>query len=133
MKTEEKIQPRKKAQQFRSKETVKAIIQAATYILQDEGVKGFNTNKIAKKAGVSIGSLYQYFPNKDSISSMLFENFFETQIEIVTRNIMQVKKWSQLEEKIFDLVKELSDYRLSDQMINRPLALEISNSLFNKL
>jgi AcrR family transcriptional regulator len=133
MKTEEKIQPRKNAQQFRSKETVKAIIQAATYILQDEGVKGFNTNKIAKKAGVSIGSLYQYFPNKDSISSMLFENFFETQIEIVTKNIMQVKKWSQLEEKIYDLVKELSDYRLSDQMINRPLALEISNSLFNKL
>jgi AcrR family transcriptional regulator len=133
MNSKEKIKPRKKAQQFRSRETVKAIVQAASYILLSEGVKGFNTNNIAKRAGVSIGSLYQYFPNKDSISSMLFENFFSDQIEIVTRNISLIKSWEDLEPKILDIVKEIYEYRLSDKMINRQLALEISNGLFNQL
>lgn len=133
MKATEKIQPRKKAQQIRSRETVKAIVQAASYILLNEGVKGFNTNNIAKRAGVSIGSLYQYFPNKDSISSMLFENFFSEQIEIVTRNIEEVKSWDQLEQSLFEIVSEIYNYRKSDKMINRPLALEISSGLFNRL
>jgi len=133
MKSSEKVKPRKTAQQFRSKETVKAIVQAASYILLSEGVKGFNTNNIAKRAGVSIGSLYQYFPNKDSISSMLFENFFSDQIEIVTRNISLVDSWEDLEYRISEIVKEIYEYRLSDKMINRQLALEISNGLFNQL
>jgi AcrR family transcriptional regulator len=129
----EKIQPRKSAQQSRSKETVKAIVQAAAEVLLNEGVKGFNTNNIAVRAGVSIGSLYQYFPNKDSISSMLFENFFNDQMNIVTTNINDVKSWDQLESCIFQIVKELYEYRLSDKMLNRQLALEISNGLFNQL
>lgn len=133
MNNKDKIKPRKEAQQFRSRETVKAIVQAASYILLSEGVKGFNTNNIAKRAGVSIGSLYQYFPNKDSISSMLFENFFSDQIDIVTRNISRVASWEDLELRVLDIVKEIYEYRLSDKMINRQLALEISNGLFNQL
>lgn len=133
MNTIEKVQPRKKAQQFRSKETVRAIVQAASKILVEEGVKGFNTNNIAKRAGVSIGSLYQYFPNKDSISSLLFEEFFADQIAISVKHIELATSWDTLEEKIYDAIKEIYNYRLSDKIINRQVALQISNGLFNQL
>lgn len=133
MNTIEKVQPRKKAQQFRSKETVRAIVQAASKILVEEGVKGFNTNNIAKRAGVSIGSLYQYFPNKDSISSLLFEEFFADQIAISVKHIELAANWDALEEKIYDAIKEIYNYRLSDKIINRQVALQISNGLFNQL
>ncbi|WP_342588819.1 TetR/AcrR family transcriptional regulator [Rhizobium anhuiense] len=58
---------RKVPRQARSRVTVETIIQAATRILSDEGWAGFTTNKVAALAGVSIGSLYQYFPDKLSL------------------------------------------------------------------
>lgn len=47
--------------------TEAAVLDAAAQILEDEGEAAFNTNRIAERAGVSIGSLYQYFPNKQAI------------------------------------------------------------------
>lgn len=57
----------KKPQQSRSKHTVEAIFGAVTHILNKDGVNHLTTNKIAEVAGVSVGSLYQYFKNKESI------------------------------------------------------------------
>lgn len=51
--------------------TVEAILQAAAHILEEEGFEGYTTNAIAARAGVSIGSLYQYFPNKDAVTAAL--------------------------------------------------------------
>jgi AcrR family transcriptional regulator len=59
----------------RSRETVDVILEASAHILESDGLRGFNTNAIAAKAGVSIGSLYQYFPNKDSIVLALIGRF----------------------------------------------------------
>jgi AcrR family transcriptional regulator len=59
--------PRKTPSQRRAKETVDAILQAAAYILIKDGWEEFNTNRVAERAGVNIASLYQYFPNKESI------------------------------------------------------------------
>lgn len=58
---------RKEPRQARSRATVEAILQAGARILSDEGWAGFTTNKVATLAGVSIGSLYQYFPDKLSL------------------------------------------------------------------
>jgi len=63
--------PRRRPQQQRSKATVEAILQAATYILIDGGWEALTTNAVAERAGVNISSLYQYFPNKESIVSEL--------------------------------------------------------------
>ena len=49
------------------------IVEAAARILERHGFEGFNTNAVAKKAGVSIGSLYQYFPSKDALLSALIQ------------------------------------------------------------
>ena len=62
-----KVLPRKHPKQERASATVDAILQAATYILIRDGWEGLDTNKIAKRAGVNIASLYQYFPNKQAI------------------------------------------------------------------
>ena len=59
--------PRKVPAQARSRATVDAIIQAATYILTEAGWEGLTTNAIAERAGVNIGSLYQFFPNKEAV------------------------------------------------------------------
>lgn len=58
---------RKQPTQARSRMTVGAIVEAATRILSDLGWAGFTTNKVADAAGVSIGSYYQYFPDKHSL------------------------------------------------------------------
>ncbi|MCP4209200.1 MAG: TetR/AcrR family transcriptional regulator [Shimia sp.] len=59
--------PRKKPRQARAQATVDAILQASAHILVGQGFEGFNTNAVAERAGVSVGSLYQYFPNKEAI------------------------------------------------------------------
>jgi AcrR family transcriptional regulator len=59
--------PRKRPQQDRSRATVEAILDAAARILVRNGYNALTTNFVAEKAGVSIGSLYQYFPNKESL------------------------------------------------------------------
>ena len=62
-----RISPRKQPQQTRSAELVSAILEAAVQVLAKEGAQRFTTARVAEKAGVSIGSLYQYFPNKAAI------------------------------------------------------------------
>ena len=57
----------RKPKQGRSKATVAAILEAGARILAERGWAGFNTNVIAERAGVSIGSLYEYFPNKQAL------------------------------------------------------------------
>ena len=65
------LKPRKTPRQQRAAETVAAIIEAAAQVLETGGFEGFNTNAIARRAGVSIGSLYQYFPGKDALTIAL--------------------------------------------------------------
>jgi AcrR family transcriptional regulator len=61
------LNPRRRPRQERSRETVEAILEAAAQVFERHGYAAGTTNRIAERAGVSIGSLYQYFPNKDAI------------------------------------------------------------------
>jgi AcrR family transcriptional regulator len=58
---------------LRSAQTVEAILEGAARILERRGLEGYTTNDIAAHAGVSIGSLYQYFPSKDAITLSLIQ------------------------------------------------------------
>jgi AcrR family transcriptional regulator len=64
---------RRKPTQARAKLTVDAILDAVLRLLKREGHKAMTTNRIAEAAGVSIGSVYQYFPNKRAIFISLHE------------------------------------------------------------
>lgn len=61
------VSSRKQPQQARSNELVAAILDAAVQVLAKEGAERFTTARVAERAGVSVGSLYQYFPNKAAI------------------------------------------------------------------
>ena len=61
------ISSRKQPQQARSTELVAVILEAAVQVLTKEGAQRFTTARVAEKAGVSVGSVYQYFPNKAAI------------------------------------------------------------------
>src|ERR1700712_2912157 len=61
------ISSRKEPRQTRSTGLVADILEAATRVLAEEGARRFTTARVAERAGVSVGSLYQYFPNKDAI------------------------------------------------------------------
>ncbi|TIW20145.1 MAG: TetR/AcrR family transcriptional regulator [Mesorhizobium sp.] len=61
------ISTRKQPKQARAAELVAAILQAAAQVLASEGAQRFTTTRVAEKAGVSVGSLYQYFPNKAAL------------------------------------------------------------------
>ena len=72
-KARQRLKPRKQPLQARAAETVAAIVEAAARILERHGIQGYTTNAVAERAGVSIGSLYQYFPNKDALTAALIE------------------------------------------------------------
>lgn len=61
------ILARKQPKQARSSQLVADVLEAAIRVLQSEGARRFTMARVAEKAGVSVGSLYQYFPNKESI------------------------------------------------------------------
>lgn len=65
--------PRRQAKQERARETVEAVIEAAARVLLREGYARATTNRIAGAAGVSVGSLYQYFADKDEIFERLLQ------------------------------------------------------------
>lgn len=85
MKNKTELKLRKTPIQRRSQDLNEYILQAATRVLQKFGAEGFTTNKVAEAAGISIGSFYQYYPNKESLLFNL--HGIETQ-----------KTWEKIEE-----------------------------------
>jgi len=61
--------------QARSRGTVAAILEATSQVLRREGLEGCTTTKIAERAGVSVGTLYQYFPNKNWVQFFVGTEF----------------------------------------------------------
>jgi AcrR family transcriptional regulator len=77
--------PRKAASQERSRSTVDALLEATARVLLNEGYDRASTNRIAEVAGVSIGSLYQYFPSKEALVAGVIDRHTQ-QVSQVTRN-----------------------------------------------
>lgn len=82
--------PRKHASQARSRATVDALVEATARILVSEGYDLANTNRIAEKAGVSIGSLYQYFPGKDALVAAVIDRHKEEVMRVVRSALAEV-------------------------------------------
>lgn len=81
------IEPRKKPRQARAAATVEAILEAAAHILEQEGLGSLNTNHIAERAGVSVGSLYQYFPTKQAILTEIIRRKRKRLVGGITRSL----------------------------------------------
>lgn len=87
-----RISTRKLPKQARSTELVTAILQAATQVLAKEGAHHFTTARVAEKAGVSVGSLYQYFPNKAAILFRLQSDEWRQTTDLLRDILEDVRK-----------------------------------------
>ncbi|AXK61665.1 MULTISPECIES: TetR/AcrR family transcriptional regulator [Burkholderia] len=83
--------PRKHASQQRSRATVDALVEATARILVKEGFDKASTNRIADKAGVSIGSLYQYFPGKEALVAAVGERHRRELMDTVRAALAEVE------------------------------------------
>ena len=82
--------PRKSASQARSRATVDALIEATARILVHDGFEKTSTNRIAEVAGVSVGSLYQYFPSKEALVAAVIDRHNEEIMGIVRMALIEV-------------------------------------------
>jgi AcrR family transcriptional regulator len=90
------IASRKKPKQARSADLVAAILEAALQVLAKEGAQRFTTTRVAEKAGVSVGSVYQYFPNKAAILFRLQSDEWRQTSELL-RGILEDRRKPPLE------------------------------------
>ena len=98
---------RKLPRQRRSRTTVESIKQATLALLSEHGLQGFGTDRIAERAGVSIGSLYQYFPNREAILQAVYEDV----------SIEYAEAMRSLLDQIMDLPIEAAVTRVIDRVM----------------
>lgn len=86
------ISSRKQPRQARSAELVAAILEAAVQVLAKEGAPRFTTARVAERAGVSVGSVYQYFPNKAAILFRLQSDEWRQTTELLRAILEDVRR-----------------------------------------
>lgn len=116
---------RKQPKQTRSRATVDAIIEAGTQLLGQKGWAKFTTNEVADAACVSIGSLYQYFPNKLSLVEAIRRRHFDDVLDVV-HNVSGGER--SLEENVDSLVQGMLAVHGSRPELHRALLEEIPRS-----
>lgn len=83
-------EPRKQPKQARARATVEAIVEATAHVLVEDGFERLSTNRVAKRAGVSIGSLYQYFPDKQALVLAVAEKHGDTMLSVLRASLASV-------------------------------------------
>ena len=116
--------PRKAPSQDRSRATVDVILDAAARILVKGGYEAFTTNRVAEMAGVSVGSLYQYFPNKESLLAELMRRHVN-EMEHGFNEITEDAARRPLSETVRALVEHTVRAHLVDPELHRVLSEEV--------
>ncbi|BEP52483.1 TetR/AcrR family transcriptional regulator [Variovorax sp. V116] len=116
--------PRKIAVQERSRATVGSLIEATARILVKEGFDKASTNRVAEVAGVSIGSLYQYFPSKEALVAAVIERHQQQIMQMVRSELAQVRD-QPLDQAIRRFVAVAVAAHRLDPQLHRVLAEQI--------
>lgn len=111
--TPKKSVARREPQQRRSRQTVEAVLDAVVRVMKRHGVEGVTTNRIAEAAGVSIGSVYQYFPDKRAIFTALHDRHVERISRIIESTLVEHAS-SPLEDFVRALIEALVDEHGAD-------------------
>lgn len=119
--------PRKAPRQERAKATVDALVLATARVLADVGYAKASTNRIAKVAGVSVGSLYQYFPNKEAlVAAVIDQHIDEMMVTFMTR-LTELR-----DAPLADVVRGVISALVEAHCVN-PLDGPIHKALFREL
>ncbi len=113
--------PRKYASQERSRATVEALVEATARILVRDGFDKISTNRIAERAGVSVGSLYQYFPGKEALIAAVVERHRQELMQVV-RGALAEAAALPMEQAVRVLVAAAIEAHRVDPALHRVLA-----------
>jgi AcrR family transcriptional regulator len=113
--------PRKSASQERSRLTVEALLEATARVLMKDGYDRASTNKIAAIAGVSIGSLYQYFPSKEALVAAVIDRHMHEMMQAVRDAFAKVAR-RPIEVAARELVSVMLDAHRVNPKLHRVLA-----------
>jgi AcrR family transcriptional regulator len=113
--------PRKSASQQRSRLTVEALLEATARVLMKDGYDRASTNKIAALAGVSIGSLYQYFPTKEALVAAVIDRHMHEMMQTVRDALVKVAT-RPIEVAARELVSVMLDAHRVNPKLHRVLA-----------
>jgi AcrR family transcriptional regulator len=116
--------PRKSASQKRSQATVEALLDATARVLTREGYDRASTNRIAATAGVSVGSLYQYFPNKEALVAALIARHNREMLQLL-RNALKEVASLDLATAMREVVRAAVDAHLVDSALHRIFAEQV--------
>jgi AcrR family transcriptional regulator len=116
--------PRKNAAQERSRATVDALVEATARILVNEGFDRASTNRIAEVAGVSVGSLYQYFPSKEALVIAVIARHQQELMQIARRTLAGLAKVP-MKQAVRKLVATAVEAHRVDPKLHRVLAEQI--------
>ncbi len=125
MSAETRVRPRRQPAQERSRLTVEAILQAAAQVFERHGYAAGTTNRIADRAGISVGSLYQYFPNKDAVLVALVEQHSQAGIRRVSPLLQSlVEDPPPIEGGLRELLDAMVDLHAQAPRLHRVLSEE---------
>lgn len=116
--------PRKHASQERSRATVDALIEATARILARDGFDRASTNRIGQEAGVSVGSLYQYYPSKEALVAAVIERHNRDLMKVVHGALAEVAT-QPIERGVRKLVAAAIEAHRIDPRLHRVLAEQI--------
>lgn len=116
--------PRKIPRQARSRQTVDAVLDATARVLVKAGYAALTTNRVAEVAGVSVGSLYQYFPSKEALVDALLERHLETVRRVVFAAMAGLGQLS-LRDATRAMVGALAAAHAGDPALHRVLLSEL--------
>jgi AcrR family transcriptional regulator len=120
-----KLTPRRTARQARSQATVEAVLEAAAQVFERHGYTEGTTNRIAERAGVSIGSLYQYFPNKDAILIEVSRRHVAEGMSALAPHLQSLNEGASWTEVLPGLVDTMVAMHAVAPMLHRALFEEI--------
>jgi AcrR family transcriptional regulator len=116
--------PRKNASQARSRATVDALVEATARILVRDGFEKTSTNRIAEAAGVSVGSLYQYFPSKEALVAAVIHRHQEEIMAVVRTALCEIADMP-VEQAVRRLVTVAIEAHRINPNLHRVLAEQI--------
>jgi AcrR family transcriptional regulator len=116
--------PRKKPRQQRSQETVDCILDATARVLCSTGYDRASTNRIALAAGVSVGSLYQYFPSKEALVAALVERHVAQMMALVTAKLAEVAT-APLDVAVRTMISAMFDAHAVDPKLHKVLIEQV--------
>ncbi|MGT2445169.1 TetR/AcrR family transcriptional regulator (plasmid) [Ensifer adhaerens] len=117
------LAPRKVASQQRSRAMIEALVEATARALIKDGFERANTNRIAEEAGVSIGSLYQYFPGKEALVVAVIERHKSEMVDVLRGTLAKVATLP-LDSAVRELVKTMIDAHRVNPDLHRVLVEE---------